>query len=189
MALRAGEGTLGSRFSQGPDGSVLVSWMQRKEQGATLRYSKFDRDKWLPAQNVVTDEDMFVNWADLPSVTPLNAEHWVAHWLSKSAPDTYAYDVLVAFSSDNGGAGYIGLSELNAPYRGWKGTFFEGGIRTPLFIRWPARIAPGTVVTRPVSQLDLTPTLAAAAGASDGSGSSLATSTMTIAFCAARSAS
>ena len=47
---------------------------------------------------------MFVNWADLPSVTPLNATHWVAHWLSKSAPDTYAYDVLVAFSGDKGGS-------------------------------------------------------------------------------------
>jgi len=102
MALRAGKSALGSRFSQGPDGTVLLSWMEREEQGASLRFSKLERDKWLPPKDVVTDEYMFVNWADLPSVTPLNAEHWVAHWLSKSAPDTYAYDVLVAFSEDNG---------------------------------------------------------------------------------------
>lgn len=49
-------------------------------------------------------------------------------------------NTLVLFSSDNGGAGYVGLSDLNAPYRGWKATFFEGGIRAPFFLRWPARI-------------------------------------------------
>ncbi len=75
-------------------------------------------------------------------------------------------NTIVIFSSDNGGAGYIGLPDLNAPFRGWKGTFFEGGIRTPLFLRWPAGIERGSVVTRPVSQLDLVPTLVAAAGAS-----------------------
>lgn len=102
MALRAGKNVLGSRFSAGPDGTVLVSWMQREEQGATLRFSRLEQNRWQAPQDVVTDENMFVNWADLPSVTPLNAERWVAHWLSKSAPDTYAYDVLVAFSDDAG---------------------------------------------------------------------------------------
>ena len=70
------------------------------------------------------------------------------------------------FSSDNGGAGYIGLPHVNRPYRGWKLTFFEGGIRVPTFMAWPGRIAPGTRVTEPVSHLDILPTLAAAAGAS-----------------------
>ena len=102
MALRAGKNVLGSRFSAGPDGTVLVSWMQREEQGATLRFSRLERNKWQAPQDVVTDENMFVNWADLPSVTPFNRERWVAHWLSKSAPDTYAYDVLMAFSEDAG---------------------------------------------------------------------------------------
>ncbi len=102
MALGGGKGALGSRFSQVPDGTVLVSWMERRERGARLRFSQFERNKWLPPRDVVTDARMFVNWADLPSVTPLNSEHWVAHWLSKSAAATYAYDVLVAFSEDNG---------------------------------------------------------------------------------------
>src|SRR3546814_18242558 len=42
-------------------------------------------------------------------------------------------NTLVIFTSDNGGAWYTGIPNLNAPYRGWKATFFEGGIRTPLF--------------------------------------------------------
>lgn len=74
-------------------------------------------------------------------------------------------NTLVVFSSDNGGAGYIGLPDVNAPYRGWKMTFFEGGIRAPLFMHWPAAIAAGESVKAPVAHIDLMPTLAAAAGA------------------------
>ncbi|WP_095012505.1 sulfatase [Tsuneonella mangrovi] len=74
-------------------------------------------------------------------------------------------NTLVVISSDNGGAGYIGLPGVNAQYRGFKINFFEGGIRVPLFARWPARIAPGTRIAAPVSHVDLMPTLATATGA------------------------
>ena len=50
-------------------------------------------------------------------------------------------NTLIIFSSDNGGADYVGLPNLNAPYRGWKMTFFEGGTHVPFFMRWPDRIA------------------------------------------------
>ncbi len=77
-----------------------------------------------------------------------------------------ADNTIVMFSSDNGGAGYVGLPGLNAPYRGWKLTNFEGGLRVPMFIKWPAKIEAGTRVARPVAHIDVMPTLAAAAGAS-----------------------
>lgn len=76
-----------------------------------------------------------------------------------------ADNTIIVFSSDNGGAGYVGLPDINAPYRGWKLTFFEGGIRVPLFMRWPTAIAPGSRSDRPAAHIDLMPTLAAAAGA------------------------
>jgi len=63
-----------------------------------------------------------------------------------------ADNTIIVFSSDNGGAGYIGLPEVNAPYRGWKITFFEGGIRAPMFIKWPDKIKPGTRVVLPLAQ-------------------------------------
>ncbi len=75
-------------------------------------------------------------------------------------------NTLVLFTSDNGGAGYIGLPEVNSPFRGWKITLFEGGIHVPYFAKWPARIAPGTVVDAPVHHFDIYATAAAAAGAS-----------------------
>lgn len=74
-------------------------------------------------------------------------------------------NTIVIFTSDNGGAGYVGLPDLNKPYRGWKASFFEGGIHVPFFMKWPARIAPGTVYNRPVAHVDIFSTVAAAAGA------------------------
>jgi len=74
-------------------------------------------------------------------------------------------NTLVIFTSDNGGAGYIGLPDINAPYRGWKMTLFQGGLRVPFFFRWPARIPAGTTVTQPVHHFDVFATAAAAAGA------------------------
>jgi len=74
-------------------------------------------------------------------------------------------NTLVVFTSDNGGAGYIGLPAVNRPYRGWKGTYFEGGIHVPFFARWPGAIPPGTTYSEPVHHFDIFATVAAAAGA------------------------
>jgi arylsulfatase A-like enzyme len=74
-------------------------------------------------------------------------------------------NTLVIFTSDNGGAHYIGLPDINRPFRGWKATFFEGGMHVPYFMRWPARIQPGTKYAEPVGHVDIFATTAAAAGA------------------------
>ena len=102
LPVPAGTNVVGPRFATGSDGNIVLSWMQRGESGATLRFSTLKSDKWQAAIDVVTDPKMFVNWADLPSVTPLGKTLWVAHWLSKSADSTYAYDILLAQSSDQG---------------------------------------------------------------------------------------
>ena len=74
-------------------------------------------------------------------------------------------NTLVMFTSDNGGAGYIGLPDVNEPYRGWKITLFEGGIRVPFLARWPARLPAGETFDAPVHHFDMYATAAAAAGA------------------------
>ena len=71
-------------------------------------------------------------------------------------------NTIVIFTSDNGGAGYIGLADVNAPFRGWKITHFEGGIRVPLFVRWPRQIPAGTQIDTPVAHIDVMPTVLAA---------------------------
>jgi arylsulfatase A-like enzyme len=74
-------------------------------------------------------------------------------------------DTLVVFTSDNGGAHYVGLPDINQPYRGWKATFFEGGVRVPFFMRWPRKVPAGTKMAAPVSHFDIFATSLAAAGA------------------------
>jgi len=75
------------------------------------------------------------------------------------------YDnTIIIFSSDNGGAWYNHIPQMNLPYRGWKGTFFEGGVNVPYFIQWPAHIPAGAVIEGPASQLDILPTVVRAAG-------------------------
>ncbi|MEZ5573201.1 MAG: sulfatase-like hydrolase/transferase [Halioglobus sp.] len=72
-------------------------------------------------------------------------------------------NTLVVFTSDNGGAGYIGLPDINKPYRGWKLDHFEGGIHVPYMAKWPAKIQPGSVFVEPIHHVDLFQTFAAAA--------------------------
>lgn len=74
-------------------------------------------------------------------------------------------NTLVIFTSDNGGPGYIGLKDINKPFRGWKITQFEGGIRVPLFMRWPKSIEMGVRIKSPVAHIDMMPTISAAARA------------------------
>lgn len=80
--------------------------------------------------------------------------------------EVLAENTIVVFTSDNGGAGYVGLPETNSRYRGWKVTMFEGGIRVPMFMKWPVKIPAGKTVDTPVAHIDVMPTLAATAGAS-----------------------
>jgi arylsulfatase A-like enzyme len=74
-------------------------------------------------------------------------------------------NTLVIFTSDNGGAHYVGLPELNRPYRGWKATYYEGGTHVPYLMRWPAGLPAGSRYASPVSQFDIFATASAAAGA------------------------
>ena len=75
---------------------------------------------------------------------------------------------MVVFCSDNGGLhvleGRNTPATHNTPYRAGKGFLYEGGIREPLIVRWPGKIAPGVEPT-PVVIADLAPTIVEMTGA------------------------
>lgn len=67
---------------------------------------------------------------------------------------------LVIFTSDNGAA-----TGSAAPWRGKKGSAFEGGVREPCIMRWPGKIPAGTTCSRIAGNIDLLPTFAKLVGA------------------------
>ncbi len=96
-------------------------------------------------------------------------------------------NTLIVFSSDNGGptsalfatgarspeeraeSGGVALGQKpppsNAPFRGGKGSLYEGGVRTVSFMNWPGHLQPG-VVNEPIHTVDMFPTLVKLAGGS-----------------------
>ena len=87
----------------------------------------------------------------------------VARVTQSLADNGLAENTLVIFTSDNGGAGYIGLPDINKPYRGWKLNHFEGGTHVPFMAKWPAQINAGSQLDAAIHHNDIFTTIAAAA--------------------------
>lgn len=79
-----------------------------------------------------------------------------------------ADDTLIIVTSDNGTTWAGGVDaeffDSTGPWRGLKGSLYEGGIRVPMIARWPGRIPAGSMSAVPSSFQDHLPTLCAAAG-------------------------
>ncbi|MEL6897867.1 MAG: sulfatase-like hydrolase/transferase, partial [Planctomycetota bacterium] len=74
----------------------------------------------------------------------------------------FELNTILVFCNDNGG-----LTEaVNRPYRGTKNTTFEGGVRVPCVMRWPAHLPAGSQSDAMMHVVDLLPTLTAIAGGS-----------------------
>ncbi len=71
-------------------------------------------------------------------------------------------NTLIVFCSDNGGM----PPGRNLPYRAFKSSLYEGGIRSPALAAWPGRIKPGIVINEPLHIVDLFPTFVKLAGGS-----------------------
>ena len=87
-----------SRSSRG----LLLSWVEQDGAKAALKFAERTPAGWTPVKTVASGTDWFVNWADVPSVIRLADGSLAGHWLQKSGSDTYAYDVRLAYSRDDG---------------------------------------------------------------------------------------
>nr|WP_136252033.1 hypothetical protein [Ningiella ruwaisensis] len=101
----AGERTSFSRVFTDDEGKVYLSWVAQNPEKtlSTLYFAQLDEDgsTWQGAISVVSGSNWFNNWADFPSVIK-NKNLVTAHFLQKSGPGSYDYDVKLTFSSDNG---------------------------------------------------------------------------------------
>ena len=78
-----------------------------------------------------------------------------------------ADNTIVVFSTDNGAEKFTWPDGGTTPFRGEKGTTWEGGFRVPQMVRWPGKIPAGSIVNDIFSHEDWMPTLLAAAGEPD----------------------
>ena len=81
-------------------GRLIMSWTEPAGSGHAVKIAVFDDGKWSEPSTIVERDDLFVNWADFPSVTASPDGTLFAHWLQKSSSGKYSYDVHMASSSD-----------------------------------------------------------------------------------------
>jgi len=97
----------------------------------------------------------------------LEHDHDVGLVLAKLDELKVADDTIVIYTSDNGAEVFTWPDGGTIPWRGSKGSTWEGGFRVPALARWPGRIKPGRIETGIWSAQDWLPTLLAAAGVPD----------------------
>lgn len=91
-------------------------------------------------------------------------DHLVGELLKKVDDLGVADNTIVLFTSDNGAEIMTWPDGGNHPFRGEKGTGYEGGFRVPMIVKWPGTIKPGTIINDVMAAEDWMPTLLAAAG-------------------------
>ncbi len=101
------------------DGRVLLSWIEPRGDGHALRFAAFSSAPgdaagaakpplhavaagWSAPRTIASGDNWFVNWADTPHLAATDDGALWAHWLQKSAAATYAYDVALVRSGDDG---------------------------------------------------------------------------------------
>lgn len=130
LASPAGVGSAEPNLAVDPAGRVYLSWLEPLG-GRThgVRFASASADgRWTEPRTIAADTNLFVNWADFPSLLPLGEGRLAAHWLQRSGGGRGAYDVRVARSSDDGATWSVPVT----PHR--DGTAAEHGFVS----LWPA---------------------------------------------------
>ena len=94
-------------------------------------------------------------------------DHQIGEILKKLDALGIAENTVVVFSSDNGAEMFTWPDGGMNPFKGEKGTTWEGGFRVPTVVRWPGVVKPGVIINDIVSHEDWFPTFLAAAGDPD----------------------
>jgi hypothetical protein len=85
--------------------SLRLSWLEKQVDTSrtALRLATLDSaGNWSEPSEAVSASNLFVNWADFPSVVQLADGRLLAHWLQRNAAGKYAYDVRLSQSTDGG---------------------------------------------------------------------------------------
>jgi arylsulfatase A-like enzyme len=121
-------------------------WNRHKDNHVTMRGAEGEK------------EDLQVTRSALALCENLDCN--IGRVLDKLTELKLSEDTIVVYFHDNGPNSF----RWNGGMKGKKGSVDEGGVRSPLFVRWPAQIKPGTTIGGIAGAIDLLPTLAKLAG-------------------------
>ncbi len=102
VPLPVGAGAREPSLFAAPDGRLLMSWTEPSGSGYAVRMATLAGGTWSGPHDVTVSPDLFVNWADFPSVSAFADGTLAVHWLQRSGRSGYAYDALIALSRDGG---------------------------------------------------------------------------------------
>ncbi|MBK8503334.1 MAG: sulfatase [Saprospiraceae bacterium] len=157
-------------LEDGPEGEYLTDRLTREAIDFIIKNRTRKFFLYLPYFTVHTPlmgKSEMVNKYDIKSMPPGQQNVVYAAMIQSldenmglllNALDQYQVmeNTLLIFTSDNGGICQV---SSQSPLRAGKGSYYEGGIRVPLIIRWPKHISPASVSDIPVSNLDFFPTI------------------------------
>jgi hypothetical protein len=111
IAFIGATGSAQPRVTLGPDGGAVLSWLEPEGRERVLKFARYRNGGFGESTEVARSEQMFVNWADFPSVTPISGDLWFAHWLRRREASG-AYDIATAVSRD-GGSSWMQAEQMN----------------------------------------------------------------------------
>jgi hypothetical protein len=93
-----------------PDGRVLMSWIETDGPvNAAVRTAVLDGSDWSQPVTVVEGDDLFINYADFPSVAALPDGTLAINWLRMNGDSYFAYDTVISLSRDDGATWDAGI--------------------------------------------------------------------------------
>ncbi len=103
MTSPAGSNSSVPNFHLGIDGDLYLSWIETgEEDSAVMFYSTIKNGKWTPSIKVAEGCRLLVNWADFPSLSTFGNGSLAAHYLVKTSDESFAYNINLSISNDNG---------------------------------------------------------------------------------------
>lgn len=101
VASPAGDASAQPQLTASADG-VILSWLENAGTQATLEFAEWTGTVWSEARPIVSGDNLFANYADVPSVMRLADRTLVAHWLQLAGGRSAGYDLQLARSLDDG---------------------------------------------------------------------------------------
>lgn len=84
------------------EGSLVMSWLDTARAATEVRVARLTNNAWSQPVTVAKGADLFVNWADSPSIETFGTDGLAVHWLRKPGRGSFDYDVEIAISKDKG---------------------------------------------------------------------------------------